>query len=128
MAVFDLANVKTAEVLQEVFVAHPESAVGGIQVRLEYLLDVRGPKGTPSAPRSIPLKVAPKVPQTDQSVIVHFSNLKNSVGVSRLERVLLLLDVLLLTARFDLSRRTCTEQVSILEMTQQNFEEVSALN
>ena len=70
-----LTDVHTAEELDKVLIAHPESTIVGFQRRVEDLFDVWSPEGTSSAPCTVPLEVTPQVSQVNKFVAVDLSYL-----------------------------------------------------
>ena len=59
ITILGLAYIHSAEVSYEIIIAHPESTIILIELRLNDLSDVRCPESTLSAPCSIPFKTTP---------------------------------------------------------------------
>jgi len=82
VAALGLADVESTEVLEEVLVTHPESAIIILKFGIQNLFDVRGPESTLSAPSTVPLEHTPLVSYVNQFMAVYFSCLDDGIGVS----------------------------------------------
>lgn len=67
--------IQRSEMLNEVFIAHPEGIIIFIQFRIYNFFDVLSPKLAFSTPSSIPFKASPQVSNIDKSVVLNFSYL-----------------------------------------------------
>lgn len=80
----DPANVNAAEILHKVFEAHPESAITFFKVSLKNFYDLRViPFGGLITPSSIPLKLAPRVPDIQKTMTFSLGDFDNTVSVAR---------------------------------------------
>jgi hypothetical protein len=108
-----LANIKGTKMLNEVIITHPECSIVFIKLRVQQLLNIWSPEGTSSAPCTIPLEVSPEIPDVNQLMVIHFFNLHNTVSVTLLKLVCLLLWIVLLVL-LNNSRGRCCKKIAFL--------------
>ena len=123
---FGFAYIDCREILDEVFIAHPESAVVFLEFGFEYLLDVGCPECALLGPGPVPLEVAPQITNVQQLMVIHLLHLHYRIRVTLLQLVCLL-------ARrdgFGLSDGTwggCREEVAFLVEVYQHLVEIACL-